>query len=194
MKNIPRKWKGFIMNWFELTAVAIVLSLDASALALADAMAYRGGNIKKLLFLPFLFGIFQGIMPLAGYYIMNLTGIRLGVFSKLLVFLILSFIGLRLVFSFFSPQAGNVCAGGDLPCAALFLQAICTSIDAFAVGVGLSVIGNAIFVPSLVIAAVTTAVCFAFLFFGRYLGAAFGAKASLVAGIVIVAVGINTLF
>ncbi|MDD4124520.1 MAG: manganese efflux pump [Eubacteriales bacterium] len=182
------------MSLLDVITVAFVLSLDASAVTMADAIVYRGRDIKKLIALPFLFGLFQGVMPLMGYFIMVITGLNLGVFAKLLVFLILSFIGFRMIFSYFRPVKKRADIKNDLPVASLVAQAVCTSVDAFAVGVGLAVIGGAIFIPSLIITIITVTVCFAFLFFGRRLGAAFGEKALLVGGIIIIAVGIKALF
>lgn len=182
------------MNLLDIIAVSFVLALDASAVTMADAMVYRGRDIKKLTSLPFLFGLFQGVMPVAGYYIMAFTGLDTGIFSRVLVFLILSFIGLRIIFSFFRPEKIKSGINNTLPTAMLISQAVCTSVDAFAVGVGLAAVGSGIFFPALIIAAVTVAVCFGFLFFGRRLGAVFGERALIVGGIVIIIVGIKTLF
>jgi putative Mn2+ efflux pump MntP len=160
---------------------------------MADAMAYRGRDIRKLISLPLLFGLFQGVMPVAGYYIMAFTGLDTGIFSRVLVFLILSFIGLRIIFSFFRPERIKSSINNTLPTTMILTQAVCTSVDAFAVGVGLAAVGSGIFFPAFIIALITAAVCFSFLFFGRKLNAVFGERALLAGGIVIIIVGIKTL-
>ncbi len=181
------------MSWLEVIAVALVLTLDASALTLADAAAYRGGDIRKLIVPPLLLGFFQGIMPVAGYFIMTFAGFNLGAFSGLLVFLILSFIGFRLIFSYFRPDKKSSGIKNDLPVTFLVRQAVLAGADAFAVGVGLAVKGGAIFVPSLIFASVTASVCLAFLFVGRRLVSAAGGRELIVGGILIIAVGIKNL-
>lgn len=55
------------MNLFELFFIAIGLSMDAFAVSLCLGLTMSKITVKKALIVGLYFGIFQAIMPLAGY-------------------------------------------------------------------------------------------------------------------------------
>lgn len=56
------------MGLIETAILGCGLAMDAAAAAMADSMIYRRIPGSKLLILPLLFGLFQGLMPLLGFY------------------------------------------------------------------------------------------------------------------------------
>jgi putative Mn2+ efflux pump MntP len=58
------------MNVWDIIAIGIALSMDACALAIANCTVYKNMLNKKQLFaIPTAFALFQGLMPLLGFFI-----------------------------------------------------------------------------------------------------------------------------
>ena len=180
------------MNVFEIVMIGVGLSMDAFAMSIGNAMVHR--RQRTLLFeMAALFGLFQGLMPLLGW----LAG---GAFSELLerlggilVFLILGFIGYRMVKS-------GLCCDEECPLPAalthklLFIQAIATSIDAFAVGVGLRAAQTPIVAASGIIALTTFLLSLAAVLLGQRCGELLGKRAEVLGGAILILLGIKALF
>ena len=112
-------------------------------------------------------GIFQGIMPVFGYFLTNFVREYIQPYADLIVFLIFSYLGFKFIMEAIQPKKEknkNLCI--DLKC--LFLIGIATSIDAFSAGISLSLYGNHILKPALLIAIIT--------FVNSHLGFYFGGR------------------
>lgn len=76
----------------------------------------------------------------------------------------------------------------------IFLQAIATSIDAFAVGVGFNAMRVQI-LPTVLLIGATTFVCsLAAVFVGKRFGNWLGDKAQILGGVILILIGIKSLF
>jgi putative Mn2+ efflux pump MntP len=75
----------------------------------------------------------------------------------------------------------------------LFFQAIATSIDALAVGVSFAALSINIVVAVSIIGITTAICCVVALLLGRRFGVALGNKATVVGGLVLIAIGIKAL-
>ena len=53
----------------EIILLGIALSMDAFAVAITDGLTYTDINKKKSFFIAFMFGLFQALMPLIGYWL-----------------------------------------------------------------------------------------------------------------------------
>ena len=56
----------------QILLLAIALSMDAFAVSITDGLIYSDINKKKALFIALTFGIMQGLMPLIGYWLVEL--------------------------------------------------------------------------------------------------------------------------
>ena len=56
------------MSILEIVLLGSGLAMDASSVAMADGMAECGMKLKKALVIATIFGIFQGLMPILGFY------------------------------------------------------------------------------------------------------------------------------
>ena len=96
--------------------------------------------------------MFQGIMPIIGYFILTSYTDLLEPFSKWIVFTIFLLLGLNIIKEAIKSECEELkCL--DLKC--LFAIAIATSIDALAAGAGLALEKVSILKASLLIAVVT---------------------------------------
>ena len=57
----------------QILLLAIALSMDAFAVSITDGLIYQDVNKKKALFIALTFGIMQGLMPLIGYWLVELV-------------------------------------------------------------------------------------------------------------------------
>ncbi len=57
----------------QILLLGIALSMDAFAVSITDGLIYQDMNKKKGLFIALTFGIMQGLMPLIGYWLVELV-------------------------------------------------------------------------------------------------------------------------
>lgn len=179
------------MGLIEIILIGIGLAMDAFAVALGNAIAYPLTRKHRIGILAF-FGGFQGLMPILGYYACGFFSDFIQKYTGLVVFFILAVIGGNMLYSGLKGKEEKMEDRFTLK--VLFIQAIATSLDAFAVGITLHA-GNANIIYSSVIIAVTTAlVCFSALLIGRKCNALLGKKAEVLGGVILIAIGIKALF
>lgn len=183
------------MSFAELLLISIGLAMDAFAVSLADG-ATRCGR-RRALFIALLFGLFQAAMPIAGYFICSGFAELISAYDHYVALLALGFIGGKMIIeSTAERRAGKAEPFGaviSVSVPSILLQAVATSIDALIVGVSLAATGEEIFSA----AAVIGVVAFFFSLFGvlggRRFGMLLGTKATLIGGIILVAIGIKTV-
>ena len=93
----------------QILLLAIALSMDAFAVSITDGLIYQDINKKKALFIALTFGIMQGLMPLIGYWLVELVeflvnegsaGEAGNIMSQIVVwtaFALLMFIGIKMI-------------------------------------------------------------------------------------------------
>lgn len=190
--------------------IALALSMDAFAVSVSagicNPQASRAIRLRAALF----FGLFQALMPLAGWALASLMADEIRRFDHWLAFGLLAFIGGKMSMEATrelgrrekAGEAGDVCdaadaerfrSGGITKIRSLTLLALATSIDALAVGVTFSVFPGNPFLNAAVIGAVTFGVCAAGLSLGKRIGNRFGEIAEIFGGMILVGIGIKIL-
>ena len=69
------------MTWeiiVKIILFGIALAMDAFAVSITDGLIYKDINKKKIFFIAGTFGVMQGLMPVAGYFIVELISIIVG--------------------------------------------------------------------------------------------------------------------
>ena len=69
------------MSVIEMILLGVGLAMDAVAVSITNGMVYRNITRAKYVSMPVLFGLFQLMMPVAGYYAGSLFGDFLPVFQ-----------------------------------------------------------------------------------------------------------------
>ena len=179
------------MSYISIILLAIALSIDACVVSFSYGITFTEKRLKNSLSLAICTGLFQGIMPAIGYYLTSFVKSFIEPYAALIVFLIFTYLGVKVIIEAFDTQKEKpVCI--DLKC--LLLVGIATSIDAFSAGITLSLFGNHILKPALLIALVT--------FANSILGFDFGGKLKhlptkgleIFAGILLIILGVKALF
>ncbi len=190
------------MELTEIFLIGVALSMDAFSVCLGAGMMYTGLTRRQMLSMPTAFGIAQGIMPAAGYFLGYLFANIISKFQGPLSLIILSIIGINMIREGFSPEARES-GGKQLTFASLIMLAFATSIDAFAVGVSFAASGisvslenpkNNIFFAALLIAATTFVLCLIALPLGKKVGEKLGEKAEILGGVILIIIGIKNMF
>ena len=108
-------------------------------------------------------------------------------------FALLAIVGLRMIKSGLSAQGGCFCKDPTRG-AVLLLLSLATSIDALAVGFSLALLDVQIWYPSVVIGMVTCAFSLWGTNIGRVMGVAYGRRAEVLGGAVLIVIGIRILY
>ncbi|MDD3243325.1 MAG: manganese efflux pump MntP family protein [Eubacteriales bacterium] len=177
------------MSIWEILLVGLGLSMDAVAVTLSNALVC--GDHKNRWLMPVFFGAFQGIMPIIGYFAGSLFAEVIAKYSGYVVFAILAFIGGKMLWEGLHHKEEE--APPALSIQLLLVQAVATSIDALAVGVGFSVSGTGVWVPAGIIALTTAACSLAALLLGRKVGKHLGCKAEVLGGVILILIGVKAL-
>lgn len=180
------------MTAVEIVLIAVGLAMDAFAVSLAAGTTAHLRGVRPVFRLSFHFGLFQAMMPVLGW----LGGVGLAALvskaAPWVAFVLLAVVGARMVRS--GLGGGEELDSGD-PTRGWTLVglSVATSIDAFAIGVSLAMLGVDIWTPSVAIGLITAAMSVAGIRLGRWLGAGFGRRMEIVGGLILIAIGIRIL-
>ncbi len=182
------------MSLAQTVLLAVGLAMDAFAAAVCKGLSLRRLRVRSALEIAAAFGGAQALMPLLGWLLGARLAGGLDAFAHWIAFLLLAFIGGRMIREAVCASAGPppaCCEGVDGK--ELLLLAMATSIDALAVGISLALIESDIAVAAAVIGAVTFVLCGA----GVWLGYRFGARrkgwAGLCGGSILILLGLKLL-
>lgn len=197
------------MHILEIIVLGCSLAVDATAISITNGLVYQKLTKKRAFLSSLLFGLFQGLMPLLGYYLMSLTSLNTSVkdyvekIDHWVAFGLLTLLGGKMIIDGIKEnrkkkrEVEEDSQNENLPIGRIFVQAIATSIDAFAVGISLYANQNtaslSIWWTILIIIVITFALSFAGSFFGQKLGHIFKKVAPFIGGVVLILIGISIL-
>jgi putative Mn2+ efflux pump MntP len=176
------------MPILETLLLAFALAMDASAVSLGVGTAGYAHTARPVFRISFHFGLFQGLMTLAGWGAGSALAHLIAGVDHWVAAVLLGFVGARMIVSGLDPrpEARTVDPTRGLT---LVLLSIATSIDAAAAGLSLAVLGLPVAFPAAAIALVTSGLSLAALTLGKRLSAAFGKRMEIVGGLVLLFVG-----
>ena len=172
--------------------MGIGLAMDACAVSMANGLKYPKLKLNKLLIVALMFGLFQGLMPLIGYFVGSAILSKIEWIIPIVAIILLSFVGIRMIIEGVKCKDEGCECCADLTFKLIFIQAVATSIDALSVGFSIAdySLVNALTCTGLV-ALVTFIICFFAVFIGKKFGDRLGCKAQILGGIILVAIGIE---
>lgn len=187
----------------ELWLLAVALAMDCFTVSIVFGVLLRKIEWRTILAVAFLFGLFQAMMPLAGWLATNSFSSLIEDYDHWIAFGLLAFLGGRMIKESFSDDEEEEEAEAKhinprkLKTQLVF--AVATSIDALAVGISFTCLGfntiSSLSLPLLIIGFVSLA----FSIVGNLLGIRFGKgvekrlKPELLGGIVLIIIGIRVL-
>jgi len=181
------------MNTLEILLIAVGLSMDAFAVSLGAAASGRASGPRVAFRLSFHFGLFQFLMPVAGWLIgVSVAPLVVSV-DHWVAFTLLSFVGARMIVAGFKPDVewfrNDPSRGWTL-----IMLSVATSIDALAVGLSLAMIAGPIWRPAVMIGIVTGSLTLVGVRLGARLGARFGKGMEVAGGVILIIVGLRIVY
>lgn len=182
------------MTFTALVFLALAMSTDAFAAAIAKGAALRAPTLPQALRIGLLFGCIETITPVLGWALGSLAADAIRQWDHWIAFVLLLGLGGRMIWlSFGADEEEEQAGGGAQNWLVLALTAVATSIDAAAVGVGLAFVDVSIVHAALAIGVATTTMVTVGVLLGRRLGAVVGRNAERIGGVVLVLVGTTIL-
>lgn len=182
------------MGFSGLFMIAVGLSMDAFAVSVCKGLAMKRVNWGHALVIALLFGLFQALMPLLGYFLGTSFAAAVEPYDHWIAFGLLALIGAKMIWDAFHENEGEAQEGADrLDMRELLLLALATSIDAFAVGCTFAFMAVNIGAAVIVIGLTTFTLSLGGVVLGNRFGTRYNKAATAVGGIVLILIGVKTL-
>lgn len=186
------------MNGLEIWLLAVGLAMDCFAVSIASGILLKRTQWRPMLTMAFFFGLFQALMPLAGWLAASSFSHLIESVDHWIAFVILAFLGGRMVLESFKDDD---CKHEYDPTKlkVMLALAVATSIDALAVGVSFAFLGmrnfSEILPPVGIIGFVSFSMSIAGLMFGIRFGCGIARRlrAELWGGIILIIIGTKIL-
>ncbi len=182
------------MSITEIIAMSIGLAMDSCAVSMCTGISMKKFKLKQAIITSFIFGLFQALMPVLGYFLGNTFIDLIRKVNHIISFLIFLIIGLNMIIE--NKEEVN---GDRLSLKNIILLAIATSIDAFVIGITFSFLNANIKVAITFIGIIT----FILSFLGVKVGNIFANKfmekpkykklVSSIGGIILILLGVKEL-
>lgn len=178
------------MGIWDLLLIAVGLSMDAFAVSICKGLSVCRVEPKHALLCGAYFGVFQGLMPVAGYLLGSRFAAALTRVGPWVAFALLAVIGINMIRESFGEE--EKLDDSFAPKAMLGL-AVATSIDALAVGVSFTAMQVSILPAAALIAGATFVISAAGVKVGAVFGCRYKTLAERAGGVVLVLIGLKTL-
>lgn len=194
------------MGIIEIILLAVGLSMDAFAVSIFEGVSLRKDGLAIGFVTALAFGIFQGVMPLIGWFLGSGFSALLDQYAHWIAFALLAAIGIKMVIDGIrgedhekkSPAEGddgshhnNKLNGSKV--IEIIMLAVATSIDALAAGVTFAFLDVNVWLACSIIAITTFALSMAGILIGRRFGVRFERPAEIIGGVVLIGIGVKAV-
>lgn len=181
------------MSPVEVIVVAIVLSMDAFAVAIATSVALGKVSGRQLFRLSFHFGLFQAGMPVIGWLAGTTIVHWVEGWDHWLAFGLLAFVGGKAIIGALRDEEDAETVSDATRGVMLIVLSIATSIDALAVGLSFAMLKVSIWLPCVSIGIITGMITLFGMLMGGRLGQRFGRRVEVLGGFVLIGIGLKIL-
>ncbi|MBO7525922.1 MAG: manganese efflux pump [Clostridia bacterium] len=179
---------------FYLNALLLgaALAIDAFSVSVVNGIYEPAVKKRRAAFIAGVFAFFQFIMPLFGWLLIKLLVSTFNVLERFIPYAALAILVALGVRSIIEGVKRSETDAPAVTLSALMLQGVATSLDALSVGLTIAEYDflSAV-VSSVIIGAVTFALCFLGVVVGKNIGKAVAKKASVIGGAVLIVIGIE---
>ena len=186
------------MSFTDILLIGVGLSMDAFAVSMCQGVSMKKLDLRRAALIALFFGGFQALMPLLGYSLGSTydSAVTIGPWIAAALLLIL---GVKMLIEGIRDKEEAPSDVGTI--GRLFVLAIATSIDAFAVGVSFSMQegivwltgGTSIFLAVSVIGVTTFVLSLIGVWIGNRFGLKYHRAATIFGGAVLILIGIKVL-
>lgn len=178
------------MGVLAISLIAIGLAMDAFSVAICKGLSMKKFELKKAVIVGLYFGVFQGLMPVIGYFLGGSFANTIEKCDHWIAFVLLGFIGINMIREAFDKDEE---VNDKVDFKSMIWLAIATSIDALTVGITFSFLKVNIGFAALMIGMITYVLSIIGVIIGSKFGAKYKASAEVVGGIILILMGIKIL-
>ncbi len=186
------------MSFTDILMIGVGLSMDAFAVSMCQGVSMQKLDLRRAALIALFFGCFQALMPLLGFALGSTfaSAVTIGPWIAAALLLIL---GVKMLIEGIRDKDDKPSDVGTI--GRLFILAIATSIDAFAVGVSFSMqegvvwsgSGTSIFLAIAVIGLTTFVLSLIGVWIGNRFGLKYHRAATIFGGVVLILIGVKVL-
>ncbi len=193
------------MDIVSIALIAVGLSMDAFAVSVSNGIIIKELKFQHALKVGLYFGIFQALMPLAGWLAGFQFKDHISSIDHWIAFILLAFIGGKMIHEAYKENC-EVCDSEDEACEVaisgqgaavenplrmgrLLVLAVATSIDALAVGISFAFLNVSIIWSAAAIGSITFVICVAGVYIGKKCGCLFQKRAEIIGGMILILIG-----
>lgn len=170
------------------------LAMDAFSVSLANGLNDPKMKKTRMLLIAGVFAFFQTLMPLTGWFCVHTIAQYFSAFQKLIPWIalvLLCFIGGKMLKEGIQNKEEET-EKKALTLPLLLVQGVATSIDALSVGFTIADYNfSQALASTLIIGAITFAICTAGIIIGKKFGTKLSNKASIFGGVILIVIGIE---
>lgn len=174
-----------------LVVLALGLSMDAFAVSICKGLAIKKINFAKMMLVGLYFGLFQALMPLAGYLLGQSFYESIQWIDHWVAFFLLGAIGVNMLVQAVKSRPEEHDASLDFR--SMLILAVATSIDALAVGVTFAFLEANIWLACGIIGCTTFLTSAIGVKIGHIFGMRYKTRAEIAGGVVLILLGIHIL-
>ncbi len=184
---------------FNSVLLGVGLAMDAFSVSMANGLNEPHMRKRKFIYIAFVFGAFQALMPMIGWFCVHTIVETFSTFASIvpwIALILLAYIGGKMIIEGIrtdideEEEKEKTLSHSDL-----FIQGIATSIDALSVGITFATMELAINIywTVLIIGGITFILSALGVFIGNVFGLKFKQPAEIVGGVVLILIGLKIL-
>jgi putative Mn2+ efflux pump MntP len=182
------------MSAASIFLIALGLAADAFAVSIANGIVMKRYKISYSLIFGCYFGIFQFLMPVAGFYAGRAFTDSIRQWSSYIAFGLLALIGAKMIHESFSSENDDEETGGKMFAPGrMCMLALATSMDALAVGFSFALLDVPLVAAASIIGSVAFVLSGLGVAIGKKAGQIFRKGAERIGGLILIAIGVQIL-
>ena len=172
--------------------LGLALAMDCFSVSIATGITLKRFVPRAMLTMIFCFGLFQALMPCAGYFIAHSFSEKIKSFDHWTAFFLLGAIGFNMIKEAVNDNEVGVRLN-NTSIKELLALSVATSIDALAAGIGFALLDVNILLSAGIIGIITFFLSIAGVCTGYLFGSRFEKKSEIAGGIILIIIGLKTL-
>ena len=193
--NVIYKNRASPMSFFELFLTAVGLSMDAFSVSICKGLSMRRVNWRLALILALSFGLFQGGMPVIGYFLGQQFLWLIAPVDHWIAFGLLALIGGNMIREAVTEddEEEDEEEFTRIDWRELLMLSIATSIDALSIGIAFASLQVNIWFSVVIIAVTTFCFSLAGVVIGNQFGMRYQRPAQITGGVILILIGLKVL-
>ena len=171
--------------------IGVGLSMDAMAVSVTNGSVIPEFKLRDAVRIAFFFGLFQAIMPVAGWTAGLAFYSYIQDFDHWIALGLLLFVGGKMIWESRTDASKTDPTNNCLHWPTLLILSVATSIDALAVGISFAMLEMVIWIPVAIIGIITFTNCLIGIQIGSWVGSHLGNRLGFIGGIILILIGIK---